>query len=830
MQVGKTLPKAQNETNTTIKSRSINLPGQSVGQDKAGAAVTQRNLSQQDVLGRDLLGQVGHYSERVRRDALKGLQDLLTHNPRELRKQTGTLLERLAERMHDPEVDVRAALKDLLQKAVLPPLRGPALVPFLPLLMAHLSNSLTALAEPIRSDSSDLNSSFRPAEWAIRADALDFLEMVTAAAPQLIVTGLERFLRLVDPSASRGQVPTAVACRDDSDGDGSEGPPFQQRCAWPRQSQSEELGSLEGLLQAAFRGQRGTESGGAPARSAQQELVAHLLDCWTECSPAQLGVAPELPAVQCMAAILACLDLLLEHTGMPAPAQQRQLLGQVTPHLPAPAPVAEPGPQLQAALTRLNLAWAKLLASFLPAACEGIPEAEHPRWIGRLLSFYQTILEDGGPLPGRGGREAGMRAQEVHPAVLRSLQQVLPHLPPVRAARLLQGVHQLFKRTRTGGASQAACLRLWLHLLQQAPGTLPEEAASLLPKDLPMALWRQDLESPFPALVLKVVHTLLSQAHSLCLTTEESHWGRTSHDLSKQIAALFCGVHVEKRACPGASAFVPGGLEHTSPECQALAVDIIYLCPTLPSSVLQVAAQVCITKLYPVPLALRLMEVIAERSKICQPKGMAAFLLTLLAGRARQVPLRWCGNWRRQEAVACGAAWLLLQQGPLAGPLLDALAEPLLGMANGDAPEAQDRNLSDAEDRSKLQLRACLGVVALSTAVLKAKRLRHTSTANGRQEPAGSNHQQIAVAEASDARSYVQLPASLQSALPDIAARLCLAVAVVEEPWPDDGSETAVAEEHPGQADGYPSQECQEAAMKEGSLNTPVRIRGCSVA
>lgn len=53
----------------------------------------------------------------------------------------------------------------------------------------------------------------------------------------------------------------------------------------------------------------------AACRSAQQELVAHLLDCWTECSPAQLGVAPELPAVQCMAAILACLDLLLEHTG-----------------------------------------------------------------------------------------------------------------------------------------------------------------------------------------------------------------------------------------------------------------------------------------------------------------------------------------------------------------------------------------------------------------------------------------------------------------------------------------------------------------------------------
>ena len=47
LQVGRTLPKAQNETNTVIKSRSINLPGQNVGQDKAGAAVTHRNLTQQ---------------------------------------------------------------------------------------------------------------------------------------------------------------------------------------------------------------------------------------------------------------------------------------------------------------------------------------------------------------------------------------------------------------------------------------------------------------------------------------------------------------------------------------------------------------------------------------------------------------------------------------------------------------------------------------------------------------------------------------------------------------------------------------------------------------
>ena len=54
-------------------------------------------------------------------------------------------------------------------------------------------------------------------------------------------------------------------------------------------------------------------------------------------------------------------------------------------------------------------------------------------------------------------------------------------------------------------------------------------------QDLPMSLWRQDLAPPFPALLLKVVHTILSQASSLRTVTEESQWGRTLQDLSKQV-------------------------------------------------------------------------------------------------------------------------------------------------------------------------------------------------------------------------------------------------------------------------------------------------------
>jgi len=43
--VGKKLPKAQNETRTDFQARSINLPNQSITQDKTGAAVSERNLT-----------------------------------------------------------------------------------------------------------------------------------------------------------------------------------------------------------------------------------------------------------------------------------------------------------------------------------------------------------------------------------------------------------------------------------------------------------------------------------------------------------------------------------------------------------------------------------------------------------------------------------------------------------------------------------------------------------------------------------------------------------------------------------------------------------------
>jgi len=60
--VGRKIKKANNETETTIRAKRINLPGQSVLTENKGDAVTGRGLSMPE-----LLNQTQHYSGRVRK-------------------------------------------------------------------------------------------------------------------------------------------------------------------------------------------------------------------------------------------------------------------------------------------------------------------------------------------------------------------------------------------------------------------------------------------------------------------------------------------------------------------------------------------------------------------------------------------------------------------------------------------------------------------------------------------------------------------------------------------------------------------------------------------
>lgn len=114
------------------------------------------------------MSQLGHHNTSTRRDALTGLQQLITAHPAEARRHTALLLDSLAPRLSDGEASVRTALLTTLRSAVLPALGPSALSPFMPLVMAHVSAALTNLSADVR------------------YDALSVLEVVTESAPQLM--------------------------------------------------------------------------------------------------------------------------------------------------------------------------------------------------------------------------------------------------------------------------------------------------------------------------------------------------------------------------------------------------------------------------------------------------------------------------------------------------------------------------------------------------------------------------------------------------------------------------------------------------------------------
>ncbi len=68
----------------------------------------------QRCLRQELLGQVGHYSERVRIGGLSGIGDLLTRHPDQASRAAGPLLDALAPRILDSDEGVRKALQLLL--------------------------------------------------------------------------------------------------------------------------------------------------------------------------------------------------------------------------------------------------------------------------------------------------------------------------------------------------------------------------------------------------------------------------------------------------------------------------------------------------------------------------------------------------------------------------------------------------------------------------------------------------------------------------------------------------------------------------------------------
>eukprot|EP01134_Creolimax_fragrantissima_P004522 CFRG4522T1 len=176
LKVGKT-NLAENQTDTTFKSKSIIVPGQSVGDDK-GTATNQRNLTL-----KELLGQLRHYNNNIRKDAVAGLKDLFSRHGQVLRSELAIIIERVSPLVLDGDANVRHNLQALFT-SILKEVPLERIRPFFPLTMVYLRSAMTHVREDIS------------------VGAFDFLDIFLHHAPALVTASckglLLNFIRVLE--------------------------------------------------------------------------------------------------------------------------------------------------------------------------------------------------------------------------------------------------------------------------------------------------------------------------------------------------------------------------------------------------------------------------------------------------------------------------------------------------------------------------------------------------------------------------------------------------------------------------------------------------------
>ncbi|XP_062570246.1 testis-expressed protein 10 homolog [Saccostrea cucullata] len=146
LKVGRKLQKADNVTNASFKSRSVQVV-QHIKTGDGNQPTTKRNLS----IG-DLLNQCQHYSTTVRLDAVNGLRELLSSHPALLEHRLSQTIDRISQLMVDKDPVVRSALTKLFRQIV-PSVPLHKMRPFFPIISAHVCCSMTHICEDIQRDS-----------------------------------------------------------------------------------------------------------------------------------------------------------------------------------------------------------------------------------------------------------------------------------------------------------------------------------------------------------------------------------------------------------------------------------------------------------------------------------------------------------------------------------------------------------------------------------------------------------------------------------------------------------------------------------------------------
>ena len=105
------------------------------------------------LLFQELFTQLKHYSASVRHEALNGMKELLTTNTDLIQKHLSDILEKCFELVSDKDTVVRRTMVKNVLKVVLPSITEKQIMPFFPLVSAHLCFAMTHINDAIKVDS-----------------------------------------------------------------------------------------------------------------------------------------------------------------------------------------------------------------------------------------------------------------------------------------------------------------------------------------------------------------------------------------------------------------------------------------------------------------------------------------------------------------------------------------------------------------------------------------------------------------------------------------------------------------------------------------------------
>ncbi|KAM4685446.1 testis-expressed protein 10 isoform 3-T5 [Amazona ochrocephala] len=353
LKVGKKKPRLENATDTTFKTKAIQIPEQ-LKED--GVLPTQnRKLNI-----KDLLSQMHHYSPGVKHNALLGLKDLLSQYPFVIDAHLSNIVSEVAAVFTDKDSGVRGAAVHLLQ-FLASKIRAEQIAPFFPLVSAHLSSAMTHISEGIQEDSLkvlDILLEAYPALLTDRSSILlkNFVELIShqqlskrlksreklswmlSVNPNRRVTSqqwrlnvlirLKKFLQaVVDGSSERED----EGLQEQKDSPRSVRSPVcvswkvhanNQQCIQlfengglrPKINSSFRLRSLTGVMDSAEKGLSSAEN----LKGFIEIIIPLLIECWIEASPAQsapiLGNLLESDSQQLMQQVLSIIHLLWKLT------------------------------------------------------------------------------------------------------------------------------------------------------------------------------------------------------------------------------------------------------------------------------------------------------------------------------------------------------------------------------------------------------------------------------------------------------------------------------------------------------------------------------------